>query len=214
MTTGIETMGRATIDEQQTERKWTHVCVDLETLSTVPGAVVLEIGAVAFARKKGTKEYVMGPEFSVEVSMRAPDQQERDIDDDTLIWWADRMKDGAMLPGQHGGMGLRNALEWLCEWARKHVSEDALWWAWGTDFDLSILWDGLRQFDLDEPWRYHNGRCARTACKMMGVQREGDVRHIAVEDARQEAAAVIRALQMCDVLREANGTDFPEGGAA
>ncbi len=182
--------------------KWPHVCVDIETMATVPGAVILEIGLVAFGpvmMKRG--EMGTGTEFSVEVALRAVDQQEREMDDDTLFWWVDRMKDGATMPGQHGGQTLRYALEWMCEWARKYVEEDAQWWAWGTDFDISILNDALRQFDMPAPWKYAKVRCARTLCAVAGVKRKGEVQHIALEDARQEAVAVMEALTLVEKTR-------------
>lgn len=187
-------------------RVWPAVCVDIETLATCPAALVLEIGAVCFDPATGE----LGPEFSAEVSMRAADQGMRSIDEETFQWWAERVKEGAMMPGMHGGMDLRAALEWLCEWSRKHVAGSAEWWAWGTDFDFGILADALRAFRMDAPWAYHRQRCARTLCKVTGTERMGDVSHVAVEDARQEAAAVCAALRL--VVRRP--VAVTEGGAA
>ena len=188
-------------------RQWPAVCVDIETLATCPAAVVLEIGAVCFDPATGQ----MGPEFSTEVAMRSPDQQERVVDEETFRWWAERMADGAAMPGLHGGMALMAALEWLCEWSENHVDEGAEWWAWGTDFDFGILSDALREGHMDVPWRYNRQRCARTICQVTGTRRDGDVTHAALEDARQEAAAVCRALRLVVRKPEMSAT---EGGAA
>lgn len=172
-------------------RRFKHVCVDLETLATVPGAVVLEIGAVAFDLDVPEEEWLR---FSREVAMRAPDQQERVIDVDTLDWWTKRAKEGAVIPGLSAGMDLADAVRAFFEWFRQHEAEDCRVWAWGMDFDFGILKNAADQIGEKLPWRYNNQRCARTLCQELGVSREGEVTHEACWDAVQEARAVVAAL--------------------
>jgi len=174
---------------------WPCAMIDLETLGTAPGSVVLEVGAVLFCPKTGQ----MGPHFAQEVAMRAPDQQEREIDEETMMWWMERVKEGVMMPGLHGGA---DSLRWVCEglgeFFRQYLDPSGKVWSWGTDFDLGILADAHRDFGIELPWRYHRQRDARTLCKELGVERDGDVAHRALEDAIQEAAAVMKALRSFD----------------
>ena len=172
-------------------RLWPAACLDLETLATVPRAVVLEIGLVAFDPMTGE----LGPEFSKEVALRATDQQLRDLDEETLAWGVALMAQGHAMPGMHDGESLRDALTALVAWAGARLAPDALVWAWGMDFDFPILKDGLDEFHLPLPWRYNSQRCARTLCKTLGVERQGAVIHAAAADARQEALAVMTALR-------------------
>ena len=173
--------------------KWAHVCIDLETLATCPAAVVLEIGAVLFDPEEKEPEQQIGPGFSRQVSLRAGDQQLREIDPDTWIWWATKMEEGHSMPGMHEGGELRDVLTDLFEWIRKNTVEDLRVWSWGIDFDLAILADAARDFQMPLPWKYSRQRCARTLCEELAVKRYGDVTHDAVEDAQQEALAVCAA---------------------
>lgn len=170
--------------------KWPCVMIDLETLGTSPAAVVLEIGVVCFDPVR----MEMGPELRREVSMRSPDQQEREVDEETFMWWAGRISDGVMMPGLHDGMTLRNALVELDEFLRRYWDSKGEVWSWGIDFDLGILVDAMRDYQINSPWKYAQQRDARTLCKVLGVEREGEVLHAAVDDARQEAAAVLKAM--------------------
>lgn len=177
-------------------RRYKHVCVDLETLGTVPGCVVLEIGAVAFDEDTPSEDW---PVFRREVAMRAPDQRERWIDVDTLTWWTNRAKDGAVIPGLARGMDLGDALRAFFEWFRQVEAEDVRVWSWGMDFDFGILRNAADQMGEKLPWRYNRQRCARTLCEELGVKRQGMVSHEASDDALCEAQAVVVALQQCRV---------------
>lgn len=178
-------------NRQQSENtKWPCVMIDLETLGTKPASVVLEIGVVCFDPVR----MEMGPELRREVSMRSPDQQEREVDEETLIWWAGRIGEGVVMPGLHNGMTLRNALEELDEFLRRYWDSKGEVWSWGIDFDLGILVDAMRDYQMPCPWRYTQQRDARTLCETLGVKREGEVLHAAVDDARQEAQAVMAAM--------------------
>jgi hypothetical protein len=173
------------------QRKWPCMCIDLETLATSADAVVLEIGAVMF----DPEAMELGPEYHAEVEMRAPDNRLRGIDANTLVWWAERVKDGHDMPGMYGGISLWQALGGLAAWlAAVPRQEDMEVWAWGSDFDFSILRHAHDEAQLALPWRYSRQCDARSFCGKLGIQREGPVTHQALADAKQEAQAVMGAM--------------------
>jgi 3' exoribonuclease, RNase T-like len=174
--------------------RWKSGCIDLETLSTAADAVVLEIGCVLFDVETNT----LGPEYHAEVEMRAPDQRLRSVDGSTFSWWARRLADGHDMPGMHGGVSLWQALQGLTAFLKEHeisAESGTEMWAWGSDFDFSILKDAYSDAQLPLPWNYGKQCDARSVCKKLEVNREGGVKHMALEDARQEAQAVMTALR-------------------
>jgi exodeoxyribonuclease VIII len=172
-------------------RQWPCMCIDLETLATSADAVVLEIGAVMF--DPATLE--LGPEYHAEVEMRAPDNRLRGIDAGTLVWWAERVKEGHDMPGMHGGISLWQALGGLAAWlAAVPRPESFEVWAWGSDFDFGILRHAHDEAQLALPWRYSRQCDARSFCDKLGIKRQGPVTHQALADAKQEAQAVMGAL--------------------
>lgn len=179
-------------------REWPCGCIDLETLATSAEAVVLEIGCVLFDPATGE----MGPEYHAEVDLRGPDNRLRGIDGETLGWWAARMKDGHDMPGLHGGVSLWEALQGLAAFMKAHTnSEDVEMWAWGSDFDFAILRHAHDEAQLALPWRYGRQCDARTFCKKLFVPRRGPVMHQALGDARQEAGAVMEAMEALREMR-------------
>ena len=181
-------------------RRWHCVCLDVETLSTAPDAVILEIGAVCFDPHTGE----LGPELNVEIGMREADNRLRGVDPETWAWWAERMKKGQDMPGMYGGFSLWTGLHMLKEFLddQMEIRSAREVWAWGSDFDFPILKHALDDAQIEVPWLYGRQCDARTICRKLGVKRQGPVRHVAVEDARQEAEAVMRALAALAFTRE------------
>ena len=193
-------------------RQWPCGCIDLETLSTSAEAVVLEIGAVLF--DPATLE--LGPEYHAEVEMRAADNRLRAIDSETWLWWGERMKEGADIPGMHGGVSLWQGLQGLTEFFKgQELTEGFEMWAWGRDFDFGILRHAHDDAQLALPWRYSRQCDARSFCGQLGIKREGPVMHQALADARQEAQAVMGAMFKLAALRTSDiehRTSNIEGG--
>jgi hypothetical protein len=175
--------------------KWTDVMVDLETLGTGPDARVLSVGAVCFDRVLGA----LGPRFYVEV---------RDaggaIDVETVRWWSKRESEGFVMPGAEEFVEPVEAVGRLAKFLKEHWDEkEGRMWSWGIDFDLVILRGLIERSGVAVRWQHWNQRCARTFCAEAGVRREGKVMHHALEDAVQEAWAVVR----CGVRRKQDPTD-------
>lgn len=160
-----------------------HVMIDLETMGKHAGCAIVSIGAVEFSFEHGT----LGSEFYQTIDLR---NQNLELDADTVCWWIaqdEKIRHEIVAATST----LRAALFAYQSWSR---STDIVW-AYGASFDFPILEAAFRSQNLPIPWNYRNLRCARTACEMVGVtvDRSGFVPHNAVDDAKAQAFAVMRA---------------------
>ena len=163
-----------------------HVMVDIETLDTLPTAVVLSIGAVEFQPETGE----FGRTAYVNVSARSCQSLGLTISADTVMWWlrksvearAALCVDEASLPVAL--LAFSDFMPADCEGV----------WSYGPSFDEVVLQNAYRACGLKAPWRYRAVRCCRTIYNLAGIRLEdfqsGEA-HNALDDARSQAAAVI-----------------------
>lgn len=131
--------------------------IDLETLGTGADAVFLSVAAIQFDPYTGK----IGEEFLRTVDLQSALKANRKIDASTLKWWTEqrpeimrRMFEGKPLP-------LNEVLYDLYTFFRDF---DIVYpWGNGSDFDLSILSHAYRSLQMDQPWKFYNSRCFRTA---------------------------------------------------
>lgn len=133
-----------------------HIMIDIETLGLIPESVILSIGAVCFIPSQTQVEEM----FYVECDVRQP----RVIDTDTVKWWH---KQSTPMP-IHGEVPLRDALLKLYDFVHlnKNADNEIEIWANGTDFDIAVLYNAYRQFDITPAWKYSSVRDYRTMSKM------------------------------------------------
>jgi hypothetical protein len=178
-----------------------NIMIDLETLGTKPGSVVLSIGAVVFAEDcvhLGTPFYDV---IRVESSLKAG----LTIDASTLLWWSkqDRTVYQEAL-GTLSASPLADVLQRFNSWLEFNTTPSSVKvWGNGADFDLTLLLACYRAVDLQAPWQFWNHRCYRTL-KALGTVTHPDVRaektnnHNALDDARNQAehaVALLRAMR-------------------
>ncbi|WP_066923031.1 3'-5' exonuclease [Methylobacterium sp. CCH5-D2] len=173
----------------------THVMLDLETLGTAPGSVILTIGAVAFDPLAGevTSSFsrAIRPASAVAYGLR--------IDPDTVAWWTRQGAAAreAAFPEQADELpiALQTFRFWLEQWAPHHRRI----WGHGATFDPVLLAEAYRACKLDTPWGHRDARDTRTLFDLAGIgkldayRREGDVEHDALADARVQVRAVLDA---------------------
>ena len=159
--------------------------IDLETLATSPGCVVLTLGAIKF--NPYTKEEPFDPLYQ---RWDADEQIEmgRDYDEDTIQWWgkqAPEIREEAL--GEEGRISLTEALDEFHKW----VCHCDTVWANGSIFDIMILEDIYRQVERVPPWPYYSIRDVRTVFNM-GVSPGMDKSdlHNALADAYQQAKGI------------------------
>lgn len=160
--------------------------LDLETLGTRPGCVILTLGAVKFD-PYSLKEPGPGIYFRVDV-----DEQTalgREVQEDTLNWWigqADDIREEAL------GENDRVSLDTLYRDLNRFLVGANNIWAQGPLFDFAILENLYRQMGWPTPWQYWQIRDSRT---LFGVHGDPRVKgkaglHNALEDCVSQATAV------------------------
>jgi len=110
--------------------KMKNVMIDIETLGTDPGCVILSIGAVRFDPKTGNT----GPTFYKKIDLEDSIKQGLTIDPKTLKWWIEKSKE-AQLEAFFGKTRLEEAFKALI----KFLNKDDIIWANSPSFDCDIL---------------------------------------------------------------------------
>lgn len=170
-----------------------NVMVDLETLDTVPGAVILSIGAVFF------DETGLGTEFYKVVHRRSCEDLGMTVSADTLAWWsrqsieASQVLRDAELDGENT---ITSVLNEFNDFLKQEKGIKV--WGNGADFDNPLLAVAYRRAGVKQGWLPYNGRCYRTlknvAANVPGVARQGTY-HNALHDAKTQAQHVIDIYQ-------------------
>ena len=163
-----------------------HVMLDLETLGTRPGDVILSIGAVWFAPKIGIKSSFhlsIDPASSKAAGLRAQKS--------TLEWW-EKQSPEARAAAFKGEFSLNVALTKFTIWMPP--IDTVLVWGNGANFDNTLVAAAYRAMKMDVPWHYWNDRCYRTISNMFmktKVERVGTGHH-ALDDAKTQALRLLK----------------------
>lgn len=171
------------------------VMVDLETLGTVPGCVVLSIGAVAFDPSSGQ----LGEEFYCVISTESCKASGLETNQDTIDWWS-KQSDQArevLAHADEGGLTLEEAMTKFTQYLEGFGIKQVRVWGNGSDFDNAILACCYQAVGQTPPWVPWNNRCYRTLKNMVKgprLKREGTY-HNALDDAKTQANHAIQLLR-------------------
>ena len=164
--------------------------LDIETLGTTPGAVILSIGAVEFDTTG------LGKVFYAAIDIASCLTAGLVADSDTLNWWL-QQSPAARADAFRGETALKPALIDFFEWMRITGADRV--WANGASFDFPLLSAAYRAAGLQVPWRYSNERCFRTLAALWPVEKVANANpHNALFDARaqaQRASAILAELE-------------------
>ena len=163
----------------------THVMLDLETLGTRPGDIILSIGAVKFSAEG------LGEEFYTTISAESSKEAGLRAQKSTLEWW-DKQDAAAKEAAFKGENTLNIALTKFSMWMPP--VDEAVVWGNGANFDNAMLAAAYRTLKMDVPWRFWNDRCFRTVSAMFmksRVERVG-THHNALDDAKTQALRLIK----------------------
>lgn len=165
------------------------VMLDLETLGTSPGCVVLSIGACTFDLKYKFYERIDPSDARIYLTE----------DLDTIRWW--HKQDAATRAEAFGGtLTLLTVLNRFSDWFSQlpAVRKDIQVWSNGADFDLPILRAAYQTLGLQAPWAPFSGRCHRTLKKLLPhvTAPENAQKHNALEDAITQAKHAVSILQV------------------
>jgi hypothetical protein len=165
--------------------------IDIETLGTTPGSLILSVGAVCFDQRgvhhDKKAEWVIDPASCTAVGLT--------IDPATVAWWMKQsdVARSAVFPLTTRGLNL--ALIELAAafemWGGEQV------WCHGATFDVPLLDAAYRATMLKAPWKFWNVRCTRTLYELADVQpdRTKGTHHNALDDAIAQAEAAVLAHQ-------------------
>jgi hypothetical protein len=166
-----------------------QVMLDLETLDTVPGGVILSIGACVFD-EYGVNE---NDTFYSVVSQRSCNEVGLSVNQSTLEWWTNQTETARKVlhesVGEHA-VPLAYALGHLNGWLEKHDFPPV--WTNGPGFDEAFLAVAARRVGVPPPITFRKSRCFRTIKALHGddvvapMNVEG-VAHNALDDAIWQA---------------------------
>lgn len=180
-----------------------HIMLDLETLGTAPGSVILSLGSCVFDENgplAGDKH-----RFHMFADLKDSVADGLKMDASTVLWWMHPDRDAArlaMLAGQRQSEALYTIMIRFRHWLTDCAPDDKTRFIWGKgpSFDCGLLAAAYREKGPDLPWRYSNERCVRTLAAafphIAEPAREG-THHSALDDALHQArhiGAILKAL--------------------
>ena len=179
--------------------------LDLETLGTKPGSIILTIGAVAFdAYASGIADT---DTFYARIGLDSCVRVGLALDADTLKWWLgqnEEARDEAFL--QNPRTSINEALLSCMEFFRRKMdrADRARIWSHGAGYDVVLFEEALRICQLGRPpWQYGNIRDTRTLYDLAGLRRNRtppSIPHHALHDAIAQALDVQRAYQRLSAI--------------
>jgi len=181
----------------------THCMVDLETLDTVPGGVILTLGAVMF----NTEGLIPGSEFYTVINTDSCKAVGLTVNQNTIDWWNSQPEEAKkeVLKSNFSDTSdsLLFALGKFSQYI-EHLNPVGIWGN-GSDFDNAFLAVVYRKAGLNPPWSHKKNRCFRTLKALVGdsaVKPDSTgVHHNALDDARWQA---YYAMSLFNVLNKIN----------
>lgn len=132
------------------------IMLDIETLGTSPGCVILSVAAVKFPMPQGEVESL----FYERISQDSCIESGLWIGDATIDWWSSQPVE-AQKEAFGGTRRLEDVLLSLAKYI-KDQGENVRVWGKGASFDAPILEAAYSICKLTVPWKYYNSMCYRT----------------------------------------------------
>ena len=151
--------------------------IDIEGLGTGPDATILTIAAQSFD-PFGQGYY--DRQYYARITLES--QPDRNIQQDTIDWWATQPEAQAEAFMEEGRVDLDQALDSLYKlaWHHKFV------WANGICYDMNILEHAYKSYGKSLPWQFYNVRDARTIYSLWPDLPKPPTSHHALEDCRRQ----------------------------
>lgn len=171
----------------------THVMLDLETLGTRPGCVVLSIGAIKFSPDEPTAAIEMKSGFYRVVALQSAMAAGLKIQANTLLWWLKQNDFARKALTETAGITLAAMLDDFDEWFKGSTYI----WGHGASFDPPVLEAAYAALKRHAPWDYRNIRDTRTIYdfKHHKIARPEGGKHHALHDAHHQAIELDRSIR-------------------
>lgn len=163
---------------------------DIETLGVGPASTILTIAAQSFD-PLGTG---YGPrQYYARITLES--QENRNIDDDTIAWWATQPEAQAEAFAEDNRIPLDQALDELGKliWTSNYL------YANGPTFDCTIIEHAYKSYNKPIPWQYYKVRDARTIYSLWPELPRPATSHHALEDCRRQIDMLQATLKHLDV---------------
>ena len=170
-----------------------HIMVDIETLGTAPGSVIVSIGAVKFGNGGIQSQFIR------HIHPASCERAGLTCDAATALWWLKQSEDarGALLTNQKTAVQLEQALLDFMAWLNELGDiRQRFIWGNGASFDCTVLAAAYRACHISLPWRYSGERCYRTVKALhpeVPMERQG-THHDALDDATSQALHLMQML--------------------
>ena len=185
------------------KEKTLDAMLDLETLGTRPGCVVLSAAALLFDADTGETQDYVHTHFNIHEQILKFGLH---VQQDTQAWWLQQSNEAqtrAIEPGSHSKVwGPQLLKHGLTDLASVLGQANSRVWAQGASFDFPILSHLYRIAGIDAPWQFWAERDTRTLYeaasmfgfdrKVMDASREG-VHHDALSDCEHQVLCVTAA---------------------
>ena len=163
------------------EPKFTDMMIDIETLDTVPGAVIASIGAVMFDPLTGD----IGDKRHFKLHIGEAFSKGYTISESTLAFWRKQSDKSALLGSGSIEYTLHLFRDWILQMKPRRV------WANSPSFDLDILREAFKREGVKFPIHYRQECDVRTIAqisKMMGkkITKVAKNKHDALADAKNQ----------------------------
>jgi hypothetical protein len=173
------------------------IMVDLETLGTLPGSVIISIGAVGF----NEMEVVEGlhTEFYNAVQRLDCERLGLKTSASTLAWWEKQTDEARRVLTDPSAVPLAAALTDFNEWL-SYFGDDVRIWGNGANFDNPLLACAYEAAGIRPRYKFWNERCYRTVKNQfpdIKLERSGTY-HNALDDARCQAKHLVEICQKRD----------------
>ena len=164
-----------------------NMMIDVETLSTQNNAVVLSVGVVVFDADiiSTLGAVISDPDVQAEYGAH--------VQPSTALWWM-KQSEEARQQFKNGAP----TVQVLDQVSSLYTSLKCnTIWSYGSNFDICVLENLYKLFDMQVPWTYKNVRCHRTLVSLFPhIQREEPVvKHNALDDAIAQAKTCMRILR-------------------
>lgn len=160
-----------------------HVSIDIETLDTKPSALVLSIGLCVFNKDGITHTLYRELQIQCQIS------EGRTISESTLKFWLEQGQKFNDLIFSDEKAFITLAISDL----NKYLDQDTLIWANSPDFDLVILEDLAKTYNIGFNWNFRNFRDFRTIRQCLAPDEpRPKPTHNALQDAIDQASFLIQ----------------------
>ncbi|MFZ6690262.1 3'-5' exonuclease [Undibacterium sp. SXout20W] len=173
--------------KKQKETKKDRIMVDLETLGTGPGCIILSIGAISFDPETNST----GRHFYMVINTESCLAYGLAVNPETLHWWEQQNHEAQEVLRQANDYKTSVSIKFALNEFNKFISQhrDPEVWGNGADFDNTILAYAMTKCDLVPNWKFWNNRCFRTLKNMfpsVKMNRIGTY-HNSLDDAETQA---------------------------